>query len=305
LKKIAIHLRRLKDNRFARRVVTCDVRKPFCSGMISAFSDPTHQFSLRKASELPGVEVVRAVHRGPPQRWQLIPMVQIQVIEEGAARIGSCAGREVVAAGDTFINAPNHDPRIEERLSPTGASLRLYIHPDTFDAVSARVGGPPHDDFAVRVLHNPPAAAAVRAFAAEVERGGSRQHLEARLAQFIAQVSGWMNSQSEKPLELRPEVEMTRQLLHRYFRQPIGLGDLAHHSGLSRFHLLRLFREGLGITPHAYMLHLRIANARALLDAGSPVADVALRCGFADQSHFTRCFKSIVGISPGAFARLA
>jgi AraC-like DNA-binding protein len=273
--------------------------------MISAFSDPTHQFSLRKAPELPGVEVVRALHRGPPQRWQLIPMVQIQVIEQGAARIGSCAGREVVAAGDTFINAPNHDPRIEERLSPTGASLRLYIHPDTFDAVSARVGGPRSDDFGVRVLHSPGAAAAVRAFAADVERGGTCQHLETRLAQLVAEMTGWMKAHSGRPRELRREVERTRQLLHRHFDRPLALRDMAHCSGVSRFHLLRLFREGLGITPHAYLLHLRIANARALLDAGSPVADVALRCGFADQAHFSRCFKAIVGMSPGAFTRLA
>jgi transcriptional regulator GlxA family with amidase domain len=147
-------------------------------------------------------------------------------------------------------------------------------------------------------------ATAVRAFATEVERGGTRQHLEARLAQLIAQVGGWLKSQPANPRELRPEVELTRQLLHRHFGQPLALDDMAHHSGLSRFHLLRLFRQGLGITPHAYLLHLRIGNARALLDGGSPVADVALRCGFADQSHFSRCFKEIVGISPGAFARL-
>ena len=79
---------------------------------------------------------------------------------------------------------------------------------------------------------------------------------------------------------------------------------MARESGLSKFHFVRLFREELGITPHAYAMKLRVARARELLDGGVPAAQVAFECGFADQAHFTRAFKREVGYTPAAFARL-
>ena len=76
-------------------------------------------------------------------------------------------------------------------------------------------------------------------------------------------------------------------------------------TGLSRYALARHFRACLGTSPHRYLVMRRLDRARALIRRGTPLADAALACGFADQSHMTRQFKQAYGLSPGRFAALA
>jgi AraC-like DNA-binding protein len=57
------------------------------------------------------------------------------------------------------------------------------------------------------------------------------------------------------------------------------------------------------LTPHAYLDQLRVRHARELLRNGIAPADVALRTGYADQSHLTRHFRRLVGVTPGQYAR--
>ena len=70
----------------------------------------------------------------------------------------------------------------------------------------------------------------------------------------------------------------------------------------SPFHLHRLFSQQTGMPPHAYQTLLRINRAKKLLRSGRALADVAASTGFADQSHFTRHFRRIVGVPPGRYS---
>jgi len=73
---------------------------------------------------------------------------------------------------------------------------------------------------------------------------------------------------------------------------------------LSPFHLARLFKQVLGVSPHQYLIQVRVNSARSLLSAGSgerSLAEIAAAVGFADQSHLTRHFKRITGITPRQF----
>ena len=80
---------------------------------------------------------------------------------------------------------------------------------------------------------------------------------------------------------------------------------LEHATGLSRYALARHFRACFGTSPHRYLTMRRLDRARALIRQGAPLADAALACGFADQSHMTRQFRKAYGVSPGRFAALA
>jgi AraC-like DNA-binding protein len=85
--------------------------------------------------------------------------------------------------------------------------------------------------------------------------------------------------------------------------QDLTLDELAAAAGLSRFYFLRAFRREVGVTPHAYLTGRRIAAAKALLGGERALSEVALSCGFYDQSHFTRSFKGCTGLTPGQYRR--
>ncbi|MDX2210408.1 MAG: AraC family transcriptional regulator [Sphingopyxis sp.] len=83
-----------------------------------------------------------------------------------------------------------------------------------------------------------------------------------------------------------------------------SLKEIAALCGLSTSHFSKAFKETTGIAPHQWLVLRRIEVAKALLTAPTlSLTEVALSCGFADQSHFTRVFCRIVGISPGAWRR--
>jgi AraC family transcriptional regulator len=81
-------------------------------------------------------------------------------------------------------------------------------------------------------------------------------------------------------------------------------GDLALHrlaglAGMSLDGFIRVFKQSMGVPPHQYVLRKRVERAQALL--GSPalsIAEVALRAGFADQSHFSTMFRRLTGLTP-------
>jgi AraC-like DNA-binding protein len=109
---------------------------------------------------------------------------------------------------------------------------------------------------------------------------------------------------STSALEAGP-VLRARKYLEEHHGETTLLDELAAHAGVSKFHLVRLFRAHHGVPPHTYLLALRIALARSMLAAGVRGLEVAMATGFADQSHFSRSFRSIVGISPFDYARLS
>ena len=96
-------------------------------------------------------------------------------------------------------------------------------------------------------------------------------------------------------------VMRARDYLDAHYAQEVTLEDLAGVARLNRAHFVRAFRQVLGTTPHAYLLDRRFRAAARMLAEGDNVAEVALACGFCDQSHLNRVFKARMGVTPGAF----
>lgn len=105
-----------------------------------------------------------------------------------------------------------------------------------------------------------------------------------------------------KPGSERAAVRRTRHFIDEHFAEPISLARLAALADLSPYHLHNLFRRETGMPPHAYQTQVRINRAKELLRQGLPLAGIALDTGFADQSHFARHFRRLVGVTPGRFA---
>jgi AraC-like DNA-binding protein len=77
------------------------------------------------------------------------------------------------------------------------------------------------------------------------------------------------------------------------------------HADLDKFHLCRAFRTQIGMPPHTYLTHLRIARAKALLLRGVRASDVAPLVGLYDQAQLTRHFRRLVGTTPARYGKSA
>ena len=96
-----------------------------------------------------------------------------------------------------------------------------------------------------------------------------------------------------------------RAYIEEHVGEPISLDDLARVAGVSRFHFARMFRVSTGESPMGFLLRARIERGKARLkERDVSVSRLATELGFADQSHFTRTFRRLVGTSPKRFARL-
>jgi AraC-like DNA-binding protein len=103
-----------------------------------------------------------------------------------------------------------------------------------------------------------------------------------------------------------PELCRALEALHERIADPPGIEELAALSGLSAAVFSRLVHRVFGLTPRQLALKVRLDEALHLLaTTDAPLAEVALRTGFCDQSAFTRHFRRLVGLPPGAFRKLA
>jgi AraC family transcriptional regulator len=94
-----------------------------------------------------------------------------------------------------------------------------------------------------------------------------------------------------------------RALLHDRFAEPMGLDQVASAVGVHPAHLARVFRRHLRCTVGEYIRRLRVeAACREIARGERSLAQIALDAGFADQSHLTRTFRRLMGVTPGGFA---
>lgn len=91
--------------------------------------------------------------------------------------------------------------------------------------------------------------------------------------------------------------------IDKNFKEKITLNNIAEIGCLSPFHLHKLFVKRYGISPQEYIISSRIREAKSRIQSGYSLTEAALNSGFSDQSHFSRHFKKVIGISPGRFLR--
>jgi AraC family transcriptional regulator len=100
------------------------------------------------------------------------------------------------------------------------------------------------------------------------------------------------------------QVRRAKEILSSNLDGRVPLKEVARECGLSASHFARAFRQSVGTAPHQWLLMHRVHVAKQKLrNSRSSLREVALACGFADQSHLTQVFTRIVGASPGAWRR--
>ena len=189
--------------------------------------------------------------------------------------------------------------------------LSIHIDPAVVDraACEASARGPrlverwaPQDPVVWQIAHG---------LRAEMEEGGPGDRLLAEsLGNVLAVhlVRHYSASHGEDAIRsggLTPrQVSRIRSLVDERMDEPITIEEMAEAVGLSPFHFAREFKRATGSTPHRYVTRARVEHAKRLLrETELPLVEIGLQSGFASQSHFTRLFRKVASVTPGAYRR--
>lgn len=182
----------------------------------------------------------------------------------------------------------------------------LYPEVETVvDAVAAVYGVKRVPYFPQAVVYDPDLAARVWRYQQFSECEGDSARNEAFLELIACAVTRYADGsfRSGKVVKESGAVQQIRDYLEACMSANVPLADLADLTGLSTYAVLRTFRRQTGLTPHTYQVQRRVENAKKRLQNGEAIALVATETGFFDQSHLTKHFKRIVGVTPHAFVR--
>jgi len=215
----------------------------------------------------------------------------------------------VIGAGDLLVLNPEEAHAGGPPAEGSWTYRALYPSRDLMREIAAEFPGGrlTLPEFGRDIVRDPAVTASLHRYHRLTESPRSSMlERETRLAHALALLIG---RHSRTPRDPRPPgrepqaVRRCRQYLTEHAARNVTLHELAEITGLSAFHLCRVFRESAGMAPHAYQTQLRVRQAKDLLLAGQPIALAATESGFYDQAHLTRYFKLIVGVPPGRFLR--
>ncbi|MDL5365894.1 AraC family transcriptional regulator [Xanthomonas sp. NCPPB 2654] len=147
-------------------------------------------------------------------------------------------------------------------------------------------------------------SAAIRQAFLAVHHGEGRLARDQSLDRMMGLLSRHLSADAQGACDSAARMARARDFLHDQMERDVGLDELAGYAGMDRFRLTRQFQRSFGLSPHAYLIRLRLRVARALLANGQEPADVAIKVGFADQSHLGRWFKRAYRLTPAAYKRL-
>ena len=239
--------------------------------------------------------------------------VSIAFVLAGSFQYRSSTRQELMSAGSLLLGNPNQYFECGHEHGEGDRCLSFYYEPEHFESIASNAG------FAAAnarfpTLRLPALRELSPVFArgcAALSRGDSSPEFWEELS---LQVAGQVldlcadvpaGRYAPPPSAVARVTRVLRAILHG-FDTNLDLGTLAQEAGLSRFHFLRTFERITGLTPHQYLIRLRLREAAAQL-ASEPakIVDVALGCGFGDVSNFNRAFRAEFGQNPRTHRRLA
>jgi AraC family transcriptional regulator len=200
----------------------------------------------------------------------------------------------------SLVFYPEHEPHREEFGPEGGRSFHVEIGRSWLERM--RSAGSSYDSGSRESLHGRLNLLMVRLHAWFLQRGPSFE-AEETVLEMLADVTSCEGLGSET----RPPAWLARmrERIHADFRGKVRVTELADEAGIHPVHAARVFRRHHRCTIAEYVHTLRIEYARmCLADPDRSLSGIAISTGFADQAHFTRRFKAMVGVTPGSYRSL-
>lgn len=250
--------------------------------------------------QIPGVvEVFHARFTEHEYPMHVHDVWTLLIVDDGAVRY-DLNRREHGTPHDTVSLLPPQVPHNGSPATPQGFRKRvLYLDDSRLDEsfIGPAVDGPDMLDPLLRLR--------VGQLHSTLSRRGDELEAESRLALIGERLRGHLRPPlvAETPVTDRGVAHSLRELLDERLLRGVSLDEAAKLVHAHPTHLVRAFTAAFGLAPHQYLVARRIDRARRLLLDGRPPAEVAAATGFYDQSHLTRHFKRLVGVTPGRYAR--
>jgi AraC-like DNA-binding protein len=254
--------------------------------------------------EVAGLSLLEAdftTHEYPPHMHEALV---IAVTEDGGSKIKSRGSVEQASSSTLFVFNPT-----EPHAGWMGTCERwryraFYLTQTAIDGVAATLGLKTIPYFTRNSFEDVDLIDAFLALHRSLDEGRDSLQSEVLMAsafgRLFARHGGGKAAIQPAPRDAAL-LGRVRERMHEEYERNLHLAELGEAVGLTQFQLIGLFRRGLGVTPHAYLTHLRLSAACRELRRGQKIAQTAQACGFYDQSALTKAFKRCYGITPLQF----
>jgi AraC-like DNA-binding protein len=226
---------------------------------------------------------------------------------------GKCVTKADVRAGATYLYDLKRTPRYV--IDKPFHSLHFYLPRSALDSIAEQSGAPVVDELAyqVGIGHDDEVIWHLGSSLLQALRRPDEvnqlfiDHMMLAFTAHVAQTYGGLRRLRLARGGLAPwQVKRACERLESDLSGRLTLQRIATEFGLSVSHFSRAFRISTGLPPHQWLLRQRVRAAKRLMTVRDlPLAEIAISAGFASQSHFTRVFSSLVGVSPGIWRREA
>ena len=200
---------------------------------------------------------------------------------------------------------------VEAKLDDPFDTLHFHIPRQYFDNLALAGGRPPMGDLRIvsgKGFHDPVIAHLGLAMTAALDhsRELSQLFLDQAMVALCTHIAGAYGTEVEPRTLARGlaewQLKRARDMIASRLDGNVTITEIAAACGLTPSYFAKQFARATGMTPHRWLLRMRVDRGRQLLLEGRlTIADIAIACGFADQSHFTRVFSREVGTSPKAW----
>jgi AraC-like DNA-binding protein len=280
----------MKDSRKSAGALLMDDRSLVRSGNGTTF---------KRLNGVDGVELVSASYRSREFPIHTHDCYVLGTVTQGAEELRVRGQGHVIKAGDGLLLHPN-EPHANRSIGESPLSYRVFYL--SAAAIEQHWPGFRPGLSMSPVIANAEIACRLAAIHARLFAGHScsleLQTAILAIAEMIAAHSGSDSRSVGKPSSAAIRV---RDWIDEHYSENFGLVELAGIADLSLYRTAHLFKSVIGVSPIAYRNQCRVYAARRLLRSEQPIAEIALEVGFADQSHLTRQFQRLMGVSPNSY----
>ena len=268
-----------------------------------------NQAQFTYAKDLGGLELLKAQYNNQCFSRHVHEGYCIGVIESGAQNFYRSGGTHFAPKNSIIlVNADQvHDGY---KATDYGWSYQaIYPMPEQFENMSCEFQNEQNDApwFSDPVVYDSYLAEKLRRLYFLIQNSNDSLQRETIYLSTMLEVISRHSKKRKTLVKLQSEpqaINRVREYLDAHYSENISIQELSNLVGLSPFYLARLFNKIVGLPPHAYQVQRRVNQAKKLIKFNMKLSDVAVECGFTDQSHLTRHFRRALGVAPGAYQRM-